>query len=675
MQVGARAAGTACLHNNNAKRIQRSIPSMFGTKSLSANWSMVSLAAIAFAVFNISVDGQSTRPVVHVGGVEITGLPDDWTHHRVVYSNPGTEQQAIERGRYAEWLKTVNDPRYAIHQLKRGLPVQGPLAGDAAWIEAQAAANTKFVADQPAGRELRHVGPSPSPDPRFRIIRNELNPETDLNQDWNEPMGSAAAPSALSFPAKWSFDTTTASCANDFVVYPTGQLGSSSQASIIAYYNLYAGGCTGTVPETDWAYNTGGTVALAPVFSLSGSELAFIQTSGGVASLVLLQIPLTPPGTGTLGGAVSPNVAASASDFYTGAGCATPCMYSIALNGSTNDTESNPYYDYGSDTLWVGDSVGKLHEFTPVFNGAPAEVTTGWPIQLVHTATTDNNQVASPVYDSADGNVFVGSTTSVSTTTGGYLYSIDAATGTIVGASGHLDGTRGIVDAPLLDPTAGMLYVFAGRDASAGQAGLFQFSTSFTSGSGTEIQFGTGGTGVAAVAFDGTFDNTYYTSSNPASPSGYLYTCPDIGPPKLYQVPITGNVMGTPVVGPTVGGSGETGRCSPITEFYNSGVGGGTDLLLMSVFQGAKTGCTNSNTNGCVMSFNVTSPSSWNTSLTPLGAFNVSSPTNAAATTGISIDNASTIGGASQMYFLTQDTTGTSPCTGICAVQLSQSAP
>jgi hypothetical protein len=648
-------------------------PSFLVRQSICSKWLTISLAAAALVAFCAAMLAQE-HPTLYAGDARITGLPDDWTHHRVVYSNPGTEEEAIESGRYTDWLKNVNDPRYVIHQLKRGLPVHGPLAGDVAWIEARAAANRHFAPSNADGLGFRPV--RPPPDPRFRIPYTELKPITDLNQDWNEAMGTAA-PYAGTFPAKWSFSTTTASCANDFVVFPTGEAGSSSQASIIAYYNLYSGGCTGTVPETDWAYNTGGAVTLSPVFSLSGNELAFIQSNAGAASLVLLQIPLTPPGSGSLGSPSPPNIASSASNFYTGTGCAVPCMYSIPLSGGGNDTKSSPYYDYSSDTLWVGDSTGMLHEFTPVFNGPPTEVTSGWPVQLAHGATTDNNQTASPVYDSADGNVFVGTTTSVSPTTGGFLYSVEASTGTIVGASGHLDGTNGIVDAPLLDPSAGMLYVFAGRDASVStQSGLYQFAVSFTTGSGTEIQFGQGGTAATALQFDGTFDNTYYTSSTPASPSGNLYMCPMTEPATLYQVPIVNNVMGTPVAGPKISGStGERGRSSPITEFYNTGLGSGTDLLLLSIFQGFPTGCTNSATEGCVMSFNVTIPSDWSTTLAPLGEFNVSTFTNSIPTTGISIDNAATTTGASQMYFLTQDPAGTTPCTGICAVQLSQSAP
>ena len=648
-----------------------------------AIWGFFALAA-SFCC--IPLHGQATH-ATHAGSGVIAGAPDDWTHHRVVYSNAGTAAQAIEQGRYAEWLRIVNDPRYVIHQLKRGLPLQAPLApeavvepapnaaNDAASIEARDVANRKSPQDQ-VSAQFRRTRPmsGPLPDPRFRIPDDRLRPVTDLNQDWNEPMGNASAPSFLAYPAKWSFDTTAASCANDFVVYPTGQPGSGSQASIVAYYNLYTGGCSGTVPETDWAYNTGGTVALSPVFSLTGNQLAFIQTSGGVASLVLLQIPLTPPGAGTLSAPAAPNVAASASNFYTLTGCPAPCMYSMTLSGSGNDTASSPYYDYASDMLWVGDSAGQLHEFTPVFNGPPAEIGSNWPVLLFNGAGVDNSQTTSPVYDSVNGNVFVGTTTSASRTTGGFLYSIDAATGAIAGASNQLDATNGLRDAPLLDPVAGMLYVFAGRD-TGGQSGVFQFATSFTNGGGTEIQLGTGGTGPLALQSDGAFDNTYYTSSSAASPSGYLYVCPNIATPRLYQIPITGNFIGAAIAGPKIGGSGLTGRCSPISEFYNTGVNGGTDLLLLSVFSGTETGCTNSSTNGCVMSFDVTNPANWSTALPPLGTLNISAPGNAAVTGGIVVDNNSTMSGASQMYFLTQYTGGTTPCAGICAVQLSQSAP
>src|SRR5271165_6339584 len=51
--------------------------------------------------------------------IQQRGLPDDWTHHYVVFSNPGTEQQANDGGKYAQWIKIVNDPRFTLQQIKR----------------------------------------------------------------------------------------------------------------------------------------------------------------------------------------------------------------------------------------------------------------------------------------------------------------------------------------------------------------------------------------------------------------------------------------------------------------------------------------------------------------------------------------------------------------------------
>jgi hypothetical protein len=767
---------------------------------------MTALFTLLFiAAFGLHLRAQDV-PAIHVGDKILTGIPDDWTHHRVVFSDPGTEEDAIKNGTHEQWLKVVNDPRYILHQLKRGLPARGSASDDVDLVEhlARADREERRREDGPRDRNWTQHG------------AGSKGQASTLKKDWNEVMGAATAPSNVATPAKWTFSISTASCANDFVVYPTGQAGATGRASIIAYYNNYTTGCGAPVPETDWAYNTGGTVALSPIFSLGGNELAFIQTVSGVANLVLLRIPLTPPGTGTITAPVAPNTATTASNFYTGTGCATPCMFQIALNGNPGDTVSDPYYDYGTDTLYVGDSTGKLHKFTPVFNAAPAEVTASWPAQLKRGATNDTNQTASPVYDGSTGYVLVG-TTDPTGTSGGYLYSVGSGnltttSGAIHGYSGQLDNQYGIRDAPILDSSAGMVYVFAGNDTK-GNNGVFQFANTFTTGSGTEVTVGRGGIGATAYQFDGTFDNTYYTSPSSTSPSGYLYMCSTGAPATLYQIPINANVMGTAVTGPSLADSGFYGRCSPITEFLNPSVGGtttatgtitintnpagwaagqrviigattytfettlsgtnqvllvasgffgqttnnedrtaqnlyatvngsagecytagclwtgtggqpanasvtatqtgnvvtltsktaglagnftlsttsgdftvsggsngttttGTDYLFLSVYIGNIGTCTDAVNNGCVMSFDVTTPASFGTGLTPRGTDNISAPTSASPTGGISIDNGvSSPAGTSQIYYLTQDTAGTSPCAGICAVQDSQSAP
>jgi hypothetical protein len=75
-------------------------------------------------------------------------------------------------------------------------------------------------------------------------------------------MGSNATVGLGMYPAKYSFNISSANCGTaaqpDYVVFNTSLMGLSNQASILAYDNLYTG-CSGTAPSTYWAYNTGGT--------------------------------------------------------------------------------------------------------------------------------------------------------------------------------------------------------------------------------------------------------------------------------------------------------------------------------------------------------------------------------------------------------------------------------
>ena len=59
--------------------------------------------------------------------------------------------------------------------------------------------------------------------------------------------------------------------------------------------------------------------------------------------------------------------------------------FSSTNSGNNSAYDSAPYYDIADDIIYVGDdgptgSPGRLHKFTGVFNGTPAEVATGgWP--------------------------------------------------------------------------------------------------------------------------------------------------------------------------------------------------------------------------------------------------------------------------------------------------------
>jgi hypothetical protein len=110
--------------------------------------------------------------------------------------------------------------------------------------------------------------------------------------DWSQNLGNGANPGAGVFPAKYSFQITAATCASgtkpDDTVFSTGLLGTPLQASIVAFDNLYSG-CTAPVPQVYWAFNTGGQVLTSPTISGDGKQVAFVQTTGGIADLVLLK--------------------------------------------------------------------------------------------------------------------------------------------------------------------------------------------------------------------------------------------------------------------------------------------------------------------------------------------------------------------------------------------------
>ena len=193
---------------------------------------------------------------------------------------------------------------------------------------------------------------------------------------------------------------------------------------------------------------------------------------------------------------------------------------------------------------------------------------------------------------------------------------------------------------------------------------------------------GTGFCGETAYFFSGNFDNVYFQSSND---TGNLWVVGNsIGPSHLYSVAITNNVMGTATSQATLSNASPFGYGSPVTEFCNNGTNAcasngtkttaGTDYLFFSVYQGLPSPCINSGGHGCVMSYNITTPSA----PTLAGALDELAPNTGVPlnpTGAIVIDNAlASPTGTSNIYFSTRKTNGTcsSGPTGICAVQASQ---
>jgi hypothetical protein len=629
------------------------------------------------------------------------GVPDDWTHHSLIFSNPGTAEDAMQRGDYFHWIKVVNDPRFQLQQTKRSAAARSRMnlanvipssAAETNSAEPEVLTDVAAVSEGNLPRGLSKatdgwsfgsLGRGDSkigPDPFQRRGGHAIH------TDWSMNMGSNATSGLGMFPAKYSFNISSANCASasspDFVIYNTGVAGSGTQATIVAYDNLYSGCTSGSIPSTYWAYNTGATISTSVVLSFDGTQVAFVQSNGTTASLVLLKWKAN---NGTAGAPVTPAAQSPASNYR---GCTAPCSLTIAFNNSANDSASSVFVDYGSDSLYVGDDTGKLHKFTGVFAGtAPAEVTTGgWPV------TVSTSPLSAPVYDSTSGNIFVGdyvangrsNCASVSAPCG-FLYSVNASSEAVV-KSARLDYVFGINDAPLVDSNAEMVYAFAGADSHSSSstnpcgaphfsscAGVFQLPATFHAGSsGTETTIGAG----YEFLLSGMADNAYFTSANSASPTGHLYVVGNTGAGNntLYQVSITNNVMSTTATaGPAISSNFTNGYFAAglqLTEIFN----GTSDFIFASVITyGTPSGCgTPTLANGCVMVFNVTSGTISGTTA-PTGA-----TAEAGGTSGIVIDNvATTPSGASNIYYtpLSNQSCSTSMTTGGCAIQISQAVP
>jgi len=287
-------------------------------------------------------------------------------------------------------------------------------------------------------------------------------------------------------------------------------------------------------------------------------------------------------------------------------------MTRVAFGNSANDTNSSPFYDYQNDIIYVGDDSGNLHKFTTVFSGTPTE--SGSPFATTGTS----NVLTSPVYDSGTSHdIFVGDS-------GGYVYSYNAS-GTHVATSSQLaTGSLGILDAPVIDSSNELMYVFVGKDGNTSSTdgvgcksgsnncnGIFRFSigtfnstgigtgtcnasTSTSWGSsgtncGSEVAFGSAANS-GSVFYDGAFDNIYYSGNGT---TGNIWACsPKTGTlPRLSYAPLSlfpaaGATYGTTTAIDQLTSAATT--CSPVTEVCDNGgsacdASHGTDYIFLSV--------------------------------------------------------------------------------------------
>ena len=586
-------------------------PVPVSTLQLSANTPQVPLSArqLDAADFDHLDLGYLNQPLV-----------EDWSTGHVVFSNPGTLAEARRNGKEEHWRRIVSDPRYRMQWMKRyGAALRTPAVAallHPAGVEEQERAVGDFRKRLGGGNRFRGNGERGS-----------------MHGDWTVSLGglgvsagtSATALTYNVYPAKYTFAPIGApNCATDFVVFPVNATAASNQANLIGFTNLYSTTCTSPVPTVLFAYQISGTggspIETSPALSLDGTKVAFVESSGPAKFHVLTLGTIG--SQGTLAEPVVPSAANGAVDV------------AISFRGGSGNTTSSVYVDYASDTAYVGDAIGLVHKFNPVFNGTPAEITTGgWPFPEPPTYT----QVTSPVFDSVSQRVFIGANN-------GRLECVDAiavagCTPTSSIAVGGAGGTP-VFDTPILDTTAGMVF-FGG--AASGNTYLMQAPRSLAS----QVNVSMGSSG--GTFYRSAFDNEYLTTG-----TGSMYACGNSATngsvASLWRISINSGVLqgtGTNVF-MLVNSTSNTGmKCTPLTEVVNET----SDLLFLGISNnGFSAGTQNCNNTTCIASFVL--PASQSASFPSSASATMNgSPLGSNGMSGIIIDNVSTTAGASQVYF------------------------
>lgn len=442
-------------------------------------------------------------------------------------------------------------------------------------------------------------------------------------RDWNTTLGTGSNTMSLGhMVAKFVFDVNQpASCTNDFVVTGTGLAGSSTQATIIGYRNLYSnpsgtGSCPGTGPSVLFSYNLGGvTVRHAAVLSLDGTKIAFVDTAGGFHVLRWSSAA----GNGTaINAPATPGVGNTAVD--------TRLTLATGIG--------SPFIDYSADVAYVttGSGTGLVRKIANVFNGTPTEVTTGgWPVSMPVT------NLSTPVLDFVTKRLFV--------TGNGTIYFIDTTATTVSRSSTTYAFATASISYPVtIDSTNQRIYAWSPSNGT--NAVMVQADTALSSASRVLVTLG--GT-MTASPLGGDFNSSYYNGNATA---GRLYVVGNDGTtnkvPSLFAFSFNSawRMNGTATNGPLRLATNVSGlEASFVTSFFNQTQN--KDYL----FVGVTNNCSTAVTTGCIRSIDVTGgafPTATSVNNVILGA--------TGGTYGIAIDNNSSAAEASSVYYVVRGT-------------------
>ena len=465
----------------------------------------------------------------------------------------------------------------------------------------------------------------------------EFYDNTSYNNAGDSFILTAAPGGGQSFPAKYVFDVTASpNCTNDYVVIGVpANPESGGQANIVGFNNLYSGSSTPTPycgmsgPTVMFAYASGsGQVPASVVLSLNGSQIAYVENRTDSSYFHVLTLGTT----GTNG--TSPTAAVAPGS----AGGNNAVDQSVLLSpdgGATNQGSTNAAYVVythhdANDVAYVttyssaGSGSGYLYKISNVFNGS-ATPTLVWSVAIDAVPST-------PVYDSVSNNVFF------TDSSGRIDYVTDTGPSPSVVYGAVLASGNTAENAVVVDSIGQMVY--ATFNSNGTNALIVQAPTSMASS--VSVPVGTAST-IYAGPYEPDFNQAWYTGTG--TPLLYIAGTGSGTLPTLYSVGFNGSgVMNSSADASTAALATGTADSSPVTEFYNATLA--KDYLFVGVTNNCIATAGGGNA-GCVMSLDITSgfPTVGGSS-TALAA--------TGGTSGIIVDNDSSLNEASSIYYATK---------------------
>ena len=494
-------------------------------------------AAVVVAVVAIGASGPG-----HAQGRSTRrGAPHDWSHSHLMASRFGPD---LEAGISSDW-RTYN--KHVRREQAQAAHMPPPLLD---WF-------TAFV---------NRMKPQPAP------------AAAGPHLDWFLNTGGFG--SVAGYPAKYSFDISSANCA-DVIYFTVDQPGSATAANVIAITNPYStcpGNSTGTTPTVKFAIRMTAGTATSAVPSLDGTVLYVLESRATSTILHAIQVNNITTSTGTYN--FTTNLWSGLHTLSTSpiGTAASEQLFQLTFATAVNNV-SSPYLDYNTGDMYFGDAAGKLHRVINTTLASASEyVANGFPVSCGAA------QLTSPVLASS---ATVGNQLVVSSANG-FLYRVNMGTTPYVSISaaqgGSGVGAEGGLTAPVIDITNNKIIVASGKAFLAPVKGIGAVDLAFSAGQAQT-------SGVALGANDGfagttpAFDDLFWSTNNgnayvTGGPSGG-------GNTYLIKVPYNGDFSApTGYVALHHSGAASGAQATSVTEFLTASSQANPDFIFVGASGG-----------------------------------------------------------------------------------------